>query len=138
MGSDTVTRIGTSRDINEDQKDLPPLHKIIKSLKDKCYCVVRYAYLKEYDYYIVETKDFKLGVYKRKDPDLFAYLENHKLKDEQFWLCVEGLSFYPVSKDVKCSWGGQDGAKSAQYWLETDAVDLPLPEPDELVSEIVF
>lgn len=134
MGKDDVQKIGEPRAAVDDRPDLPPLHKAIKSLKDKCYGVVRYAYLKEWDYYVLETKEFKMSVRKARDPALYKYLEDHKLKDELFWICVEGMDYYPIFNNQSCKWGTSDGEKSAQYWLEGEAIDRKLPEnepPDE-------
>ena len=128
MGKDDVERVSKGRAAIDDRPDLPPLHKAIKSLKDKCYGVVRYAFLKEWDYYVLETKEFKISVRKARDPELYQYLEDHKLKDEMMWICIEGMDYYGIFNHQSCKWGTSDGDKSAQYWLEGEIADRPLPE----------
>lgn len=132
MGKDDIKRIGEPRPAIDDRPDLPPLHKAIKSLKDRCYGVVRYAFLKEWDYYVLETKEFKMSVRKGRDPALYQYLEDHKLKDEMMWICIEDMDYFPISNNQSCKWGSSDGEKSAQYWLEGEIQDRPLPQLDPL------
>ena len=138
MGKDDVTLIGNRRGQVEEKVDVPHLNKVIKTLKDRCYAVERYAFLKEWNYYIVETKSFKLAVKQGNDPTFYHYLSKHLMKDEAIWICIDGMNFYPIMAKTKTPWGNSETDKATQCWVEGESHDRPLPDAEELMDDFTY
>lgn len=138
MGMNDVIIVGKARPVEEPKPDLPPLYEVIRTLRDKCYAPVRYAYLKEWKYYVIETKEFKLSVKRKSDLDLFEFLEYAGLKRKSFWICIDGLKFYTVISSEEWVWGSSETEKSIQYWIEGEPEDAPLPKRENVVDDTGF
>lgn len=138
MGKDDVTLVGNRCVRVEEKVEVQYLHKVIKTLKDRCYAVERYAYLKDWDYYIVETKSFKVAVKKNLDPVFYSYLSKHIMKDEEIWICIDGMNYYPVMAKTKVLWGNSESDKATQCWVEGETHDRPLPSSDELMDNFAY
>lgn len=138
MGINDVNLIGPAQSTISDYPRLEPLFKVIKTTKDGCYAAVRYAYLREYNYYVVETRHFKVSIKREKTPQFFQYLENHKTKEEAFWICVRGLSYYLISSGLSCNWGSAETDKAIQFWAEAEVGDRPLPTSENIQEELSF
>ena len=139
MGMNDYEIIAPPKSAVEDRPELPHLSKCIKSLKDGCYAVVRYAYLKEWKYYVIETRQFKLSVYAQKHPELWEFLEGLRLKGTCFWICVRGLEYFIISQSRKISWGSVGSDKSEQQCLEGELEDMPFSSHDrETIAVVLF
>lgn len=138
MRKDDVVLIGNKQGKVEEKVELQPLSKVIKSLKDRCYAVTRYAYLKNWNYFIVETKEFRLSVKPSVDPIFFSYLQLHSKTTEAIWICIDGMNFYPIMAKSKLEWASADSDKSSQCWVEGDVFDRPLPSKDDLMDDFRF
>ena len=138
MGMDDVVIVGKIKPVEEPKPDLPPLYEIIRTLRDKCYAPVRYAYLKEWKYYVIETKEFKVSIKKKSDPDFFEFLEYAGLKRKSFWICIDGLKFYSIVSNQEWVWTSSETEKSIQYWVELELEDIPLPKRENVIEDISF
>ena len=138
MGAGDVTLVGNKQGKVEEKADVPYLNKVIKTLKDRCYAVERYAFLKDWNYYIVETKAFKIAVKQTTDPTFYQYLSKHLMKDEAIWVCIDGMNFYPVMAKSKLAWGNAESDKATQCWVEGETHDRPLPAPEEITDDFRF
>lgn len=138
MGVQDYQLVTPAKPAITERPEMQALHKVIKHLKPQCYVVRRYAYLRKYDYYIVETNEFKLGVYQDKNPSLYLFLQKHKLRDEVFWICVDEGEYYVISRAEKAFWGNANSENSIQFWLESDHSDMKLPNIENLIDDIAF
>lgn len=132
MGQNTFSRGNKKKAIETEKVELPYLQKVIAKIRTGAYPVARIAFLKGWNYWILETGKFKVKATNGQDADVVEQLMQLPDKEITFYVCVEEEDYYIAWTEKDADWREYDSDKATNYVSDIDTTRIELPSDDDV------